>query len=73
MRWFLTVTLVIDLVGQVNPALAYARNNRHYWVRSPAWGSEHPLREAIWWDGGVSFSEHRRGNCSHHRGVAHWA
>ena len=29
-------------------------------------------REAICRDGGVSFSEHRRGTYSHHTGVGHW-
>jgi Protein of unknown function (DUF3761) len=57
---------------------AYACNNRHYVnysghvVRFPSCGLEDPRREAICATVSVSFSEHRRGTCSHRHGVAHW-
>ena len=41
-------------------------------VHSPSCGEEHEKRAAECLDGSVSFSEHHRGTCSYHGGVAHW-
>ncbi len=72
MRPILAFAAPIALTGQATKAEAYARNNRHHVnsfghvVHSPSCGSELLHREAIRRDGSVSFSEHRRGTCSHH-------
>jgi predicted RNA-binding Zn-ribbon protein involved in translation (DUF1610 family) len=70
--------LVICFAAQSGKALAYACNNNYYvnssghLVHSPSCGQEHEKRTAECRDGSVSFSEHHRGACSHHGGVAHW-
>ena len=78
MRCLLAAALAISLAGQVGPALAYACNNNYYvnssghLVHSPSCGEEHEKRTAECRDGSVSYSEHHRGTCSYHGGVAHW-
>jgi hypothetical protein len=78
MRWFLAAALVIGFLGQASKAFAYACNDNYYrnasthLVHSPSCGLEDLRQEALCGDGSVSFSEHRRGTCSHHHGVAHW-
>ena len=58
-------------------ARAYSCNDNHYVnssghvVHSPSCGEEHEKRAAECRDGSVSFSEHHRGTCSYHGGVAH--
>jgi hypothetical protein len=72
------VALVAVFAGQSSDALAYACNNRHYvnssghWVHSPTCGGAPGHHAAICRDGSESHSEHHRGTCSHHGGVAHW-
>jgi predicted RNA-binding Zn-ribbon protein involved in translation (DUF1610 family) len=67
-----------DVYAQCGKALAYACNNKYYvnstghLVHSPSCGEEHQTRTAKCRDGSVSFSEHHRGACSYHGGVAHW-
>jgi predicted RNA-binding Zn-ribbon protein involved in translation (DUF1610 family) len=74
----LAAALVTCLAGQVDQALAYACNNNYYvnssghLVHSPSCGEEHQKRTAECRDGSVSYSEHHRGTCSYHGGVAHW-
>ena len=69
---------MICLAGQVNHVLAYTCNNNDYvnssgdLVHSPSCGAEHEKRTAGCRDGSVSYSEHHRGTCSYHGGVAHW-
>jgi predicted RNA-binding Zn-ribbon protein involved in translation (DUF1610 family) len=78
MKSLLAAALVICFAAQCGKALAYARNNNYYvnspghLVHSPSCGEEHQTRAAKCRDGSVSFSEHHRGACSHHGGVAHW-
>ena len=66
------------LACQASPARAHSCNDNHYVnssghvVHSPSCGEEHEKRTAECRDGSVSFSEHRRGTCSYHGGVAHW-
>jgi predicted RNA-binding Zn-ribbon protein involved in translation (DUF1610 family) len=78
MRCLLAAALVTCLAGQVSQALAYTCNNNYYvnstehLVHSPSCGEEHEKRTAECRDGSVSFSEHHRGTCSYHGGVAHW-
>jgi predicted RNA-binding Zn-ribbon protein involved in translation (DUF1610 family) len=78
MKFLLATALVIGFAGQPGEALAYACNNNYYvnssgnLVHSPSCGEEHQKRTAECRDGSVSFSEHRRGTCSYHGGVAHW-
>jgi hypothetical protein len=79
MRTLVMVTLIAVSLTGLSPASAYTCNDRHYLnssghvVHSPSCeqeqGSHH---EAECRDGSTSFSEHRRGTCSHHGGVAHW-
>ena len=47
-------------------------NSSGHVLHSPSCGQEHEKRTAECRDGSVSFSEHHRGACSHHGGVAHW-
>jgi hypothetical protein len=58
---------------------AFACNNGYYinssghQVHSPSCGRpEEGHRSAVCRDGSISFSEHHRGTCSHHGGVARW-
>jgi hypothetical protein len=80
MRTVTIIAILCGVFGQVHEANAYACNNRHYVnssghvVHSPSCGnkSEPPHHTAACRDGSISFSEHRRGTCSGHRGVARW-
>lgn len=72
------MALVAVIAGQSSGALAYACNNGHYvnssghWVHSPTCTGAPGHHEAICRDGSESHSEHHRGTCSHHGGVARW-
>jgi Protein of unknown function (DUF3761) len=65
------------LAWQAGPVFAYSCNDNHYVnssghiVHSPSCSEEHDKRIAECRDGSVSYSEHHRGTCSHHGGVAH--
>jgi hypothetical protein len=78
MPWFLAAAFAIGLLGQASKAFAYAcndnynRNSSGHLVHSPSCGIEDFRREAICRDGSVSFSEDRRGTCSHQGGLGHW-
>ena len=80
LRTVMILAILFGTFGQVSDADAYACNNRHYVnssrhaVHSPSCGneSEPPHHTATCGDGSISYSEHRRGTCSGHRGVAHW-
>jgi Protein of unknown function (DUF3761) len=78
MKSLLAAALVICFAVQCGKALAHANNNNCYVnssghvLHSPSCGQEHEKRTAEWRDGSVSFSEHHRGACSYHGGVAHW-
>jgi hypothetical protein len=78
LRFLAAATVVAAVAGQSSDALAYACNNRHYVnssghrVRSPTCESEPGHHTAHCRDGSESFSEHHRGTCSHHHGVAYW-
>jgi hypothetical protein len=78
LRCLAAAAIVAALASQSSHALAYACNNRHYvnssshWVHSPTCSSEPGHHTAQCRDGSESFSEHHRGTCSHHGGVAHW-
>lgn len=78
LRFLGAVALVAVSVGQPSGAFAYACNDRHYVnssghvVHSPTCGGAPGHHEAICRDGSESHSEHRRGTCSHHGGVARW-
>jgi predicted RNA-binding Zn-ribbon protein involved in translation (DUF1610 family) len=78
MKFFLAAALVIGFAGQPGDAIAYDCNNNHYvnssghLVHSPSCGREPLHRTADCRDGSVSYSEHHRGTCSYHGGVAHW-
>ena len=78
MKFLVAATLVICFAAQPSKAFAYACNNNYYVnssghvVHSPSCGEEHQKRTAECRDGSVSFSEHHRGTCSDHGGVAHW-
>jgi hypothetical protein len=51
---------------------AYVNANGHC-VRRPVRAASRPTgATALCRDGSYSFSEHRRGTCSHHGGVAQW-
>jgi hypothetical protein len=73
------ILMCFSLVAFANSALAYSCNGNHYvnssghLVHSPSCGRAgegHP--HAVCRDGSVSYSEHHRGTCSHHGGVASW-
>jgi hypothetical protein len=76
-RGVLALAIFLALASYATNAEAYARNNRHWvnssdhLVRSPSCGLEHLRRDALCRNGSVSFSEHRRGTCSHYHSVAH--
>jgi hypothetical protein len=80
MRTILVIAVLCGAFGQISDANAYACNNRHYvnssghLVHSPSCGndSEPPRHTATCRDGSISYSEHHRGTCSNHGGVAHW-
>ena len=78
MRCLFAAALMTCLAVQVNQAHAYTCNNNYYvnssghLVHSPSCGEEHQKRTAECRDGSVSYSEHHRGTCSYHGGVAHW-
>jgi predicted RNA-binding Zn-ribbon protein involved in translation (DUF1610 family) len=78
MKSLLAAALVICFAAQCGKALAYACNNNYYVnssghvLHSPSCGQEHEKRTEECRDGSVSFSEHHRGACSYHGGVAHW-
>jgi hypothetical protein len=78
MRALWALLVLLALAGQTHGAFAYTCNDNHYvnssghWVHSPSCGTEPDHQEAVCRDGSVSFSEHRRGTCSHHGGVEHW-
>jgi predicted RNA-binding Zn-ribbon protein involved in translation (DUF1610 family) len=78
MKVLLAAALAIFLAAQTGKAFAYACNNNYYvnssghFVHSPSCGEERQNRTAECRDGSVSFSEHHRGACSSHGGVAHW-
>jgi len=75
---YLFVAAFVCLVWHASSALAYSCNDNHYVnssdhvVHSPSCGAEPEKRTAECRDGSVSFSEHHRGTCSSHGGVAHW-
>jgi hypothetical protein len=78
MRAIQTLAILIVVTGHVTKAEAYACNDQHYInssghvVHSPSCGIEPDHKTAECRDGSVSHSEHLRGTCSHHGGVAHW-
>ncbi len=79
MRAIVMLSVLIVVVGQTREAPAYTCNNRYYVnssghvVHSPSCEQENDLpHTAECRDGSTSFSEHHRGTCSHHGGVAHW-
>ena len=78
MKLLLASALVIGFAGHSAAGLAYTCNNNYYvtssghLVHSPSCGEERQKRAAECRDGSVSFSEHHRGTCSRHGGVAHW-
>lgn len=78
MKLLLVAALAIGFTGQSGEAFAYACNNHYYVnssghvVHSPSCGEEHQKRTAECRDGSVSYSEHHRGTCSYHGGVARW-
>jgi hypothetical protein len=78
MRIVMIIAIFCGVFGQVRDANAYACNNRHYVnssghvVHSPSCGRESPRHTATCRDGSISYSEHRRGTCSGHGGVARW-
>jgi predicted RNA-binding Zn-ribbon protein involved in translation (DUF1610 family) len=78
MKVLLAAALAIFFAAQTGKAFAYACNNNYYvnssghFVHSPSCGEERQRRTAECRDGSVSFSEHHRGTCSSHGGVAHW-
>ena len=71
----ITTTIALTARRRFPRSRAYACNNRHYVnssghvVHSPSWGREHLRQTAVRCGGSVSFSEHRRGTCSHHHAV----
>jgi hypothetical protein len=69
--------LVMSLM--ITPASAYQCNSLHYLnssghdIHSPSCDSQHLNHvTAHCGDGSISSSEHHRGTCSHHHGVAYW-
>jgi len=80
MRTILVIAVLCGAFGQISAANAYDCNNRYYenssghQVHSPSCGneSEPPHHTATCRDGSVSYSEHHRGTCSYHGGVANW-
>ena len=82
MRTVTIIAILCGVFGQVRDAHAdanaYPCNDRCYLnssgqdVHSPSCGRRSPRHTATCRDGSISYSEHRRGTCSGHRGVAHW-
>jgi hypothetical protein len=68
-RLLLALVATLALAG---PVAAYTNVNGHE-VRSPVHARHAPRgASAQCEDGTYSFSEHHRGTCSHHGGVARW-
>ena len=79
MRYFAAAALLFSIVGQTGQADAYACNHSYYVnssghrVHSPSCGQKGEGRpHAVCRDGSISYSEHHRGTCSRHGGVASW-
>jgi len=78
MKFLLTAALAISFTAPTGNALAYSCNNNYYVnssghvLHSPSCGEEQQKHTAECRDGSVSFSEHHRGTCSYHGGVARW-
>jgi hypothetical protein len=79
MRALWVIFVLAALAGQTREATAYDCNNNYYVnssghvVHSPSCEQENGFHHtAECRDGSTSFSEHDRGTCSHHGGVAHW-
>ena len=78
LRYFVLAVVLVIGAGQPSAAFAYACNNRHYvnssghWVHSPTCKGAPGHHTAVCRDGSESHSEHHRGTCSHHGGVAQW-
>jgi len=79
MRLLLIGISLVALAAQVNEAASYACNHRYYVnssghvVHSPSCGAGgEGTPHAVCRDGSISYSEHHRGTCSHHGGVAGW-
>jgi hypothetical protein len=71
------VWLVVSLM--TTQSFAYECNGRHYinssghLIHSPSCYGQHIHHiSAHCRDGSISSSEHHRGTCSHHHGVAYW-
>ena len=78
MRTIGALAVLCGMLGQMTDANAYPCNDRHYVntshhiVHSPSCGRESPHHTATCRDGSISYSEHHRGTCSRHGGVARW-
>lgn len=79
MRSIFVGFVLFALAGQTGDAFGYACNQRHYVnvsghvVHSPSCGVRgEGTPHAVCRDGSISFSEHHRGTCSRHGGVAAW-
>jgi hypothetical protein len=73
--WALAVGLALSTAVAAQPICGpdYYRNVSGHCVHRPEQSNERPLgATARCRDGTYSFSEHRRGTCSHHGGVATW-
>jgi hypothetical protein len=74
----LAIPVLSTILGQISVADAYTCNNREYVnssghvIHSPSCGRESPRHTATCRDGSISYSEHNRGTCSSHGGVADW-
>ena len=79
MRAILVCLVLMSTLAQVGEASAYACNYRYYVnhsghvVHSPSCGVRgEGTPHATCRDGSISYSEHHRGTCSRHGGVASW-
>ena len=74
MKRLLIATLcVVGLAGSAHAESDYYRNVSGHLVHRPVHSNHAPRgATARCSDGTYSFSEHHRGTCSHHGGVANW-
>ncbi len=70
---YLSQNKITRVTNVVNQPIKYYTNSSGMRVQSPTYYNSQPVgATALCRDGTYSFSQNRRGTCSHHGGVARW-